>query len=314
MTKQLDPVSVFQTANNAAFHVEVDGVSRLISDILPDGTPVLVAYLAQWANRMVFSICWHDPTIPPPKYSRAASCFALKFREKLIGVTAAHVVKAFLEEKQKIPALTCQLRHLGDFDLEGALIDCDTEIDLATFNLTEAQLVEIRSPAFNCQNIWPPPEPQIGWAGAFAGFAEYLFRPDENFRVNADCLAGGVSQIEVGRSEIRMTYEPQTAKTIGNIPMMMVIRLPREPPISWPRSAASRLSSSPVRRHCKEATQAIRFVPTIVASAGRIRSAVRREIDAYQGIPRGRQLRDTEVTELLDQAGNFVSSRRAGGP
>jgi hypothetical protein len=220
VTKQLDLVSVFQTANNAAFHVEVDGVSRLISDVLPDGTPVLVAYLAQWANRMVFPICWHDPTIPPPKYSRAASCFALKFREKLIGVTAAHVVKGFLEEKQKIPALTCQLRHLGDFDLEGALIDCDTEIDLATFDLTEAQLVEIRSPAFNCQNIWPPPEPQIGWAGAFAGFAEYLFRPDENFRVNADCLAGGVSQIEVGRSEIRMTYEPQTAKTIGNIPMI----------------------------------------------------------------------------------------------
>jgi putative phosphoribosyl transferase len=26
------------------------------------------------------------------------------------------------------------------------------------------------------------------------------------------------------------------------------------------------------------------------------------------------QLRDAEVTEPLDQAGNFVSSRRAGGP
>jgi hypothetical protein len=57
-----------------------------------------------------------------------------------------------------------------------------------------------------------------------------------------------------------------------------------EPPISRPRSAASRLSSSPVRRHCKEATQAIRFVLTIVASAGRIRSAVRRGVDAYQAI------------------------------
>ena len=206
--------------DGAAFRVDVGGVSRLISDFLPDGTPVLVAYLAQWANEMVFPICWHDPAIPPPKYSKAASCFALRFREKIIGVTAAHVIKAYLDEKQNIPTLTCQLRHLVDFDIEDALIDQDAEIDLATFNLTEAQLAEIKSPAFNCQNIWPPPEPQTGCAAGFAGFAEYLFRPDENFRVNADCLAGGASVMQVGKSEIRMTFEPSTDKAIEGVPMI----------------------------------------------------------------------------------------------
>jgi hypothetical protein len=180
----------------------------LSEQVSPEETPPLVAYLAECANRMVFPICWHDPTIPPPKYRKAASCFALKFRERLIGVTAAHVVEAYLTAALHIPALTCQLRNLCDFDLEGALIDRDRKIDLATFDLTEAQLTAIHSPAFNCQNVWPPPEPQIGWAAAFAGFAEYLFHPDESFRVNTDRVAGGASLINgVGKSEIRMTYD-----------------------------------------------------------------------------------------------------------
>lgn len=186
-----------------------------------EGTPPLVIYLSRCANQMVFPICWHDPRIPPPKYRKAASCFALKFPERLIGVTAAHVVQAYRMAGLHIPALTCQLRNLCDFDLEGALIDCDRDIDLATFALTEAQLSEIHSPAFNCQKVWPPPEPQVGWAAAFAGFAEYLFRPDENFRVNTDCVAGGASLIGgVGKSDIRMTYEPSTTKSVEGIPMI----------------------------------------------------------------------------------------------
>jgi hypothetical protein len=60
----------------------------------------------------------------------------------------------------------------------------------------------------------------MGRAAAFAGFAEYLFRPDENFRVNADRLAGGASLIEVGKSEIRMTFEPRTDKAVAGIPMI----------------------------------------------------------------------------------------------
>jgi hypothetical protein len=184
------------------------------------GTPPLLAYLAQRATEMVFPICWHDPTIPYPKYVKVASCFALKFRERLIGVTAAHVVDAYRETRKKIPTLTCQLRNLCDFDLEGALIDYDLRIDLATFALTEAQLATIQSPAFNCQNYWPPPEPRDGNWVSFAGFAECLLRPDEKFRVNTDNLAGGVSSIQVGEREIRMILDPRTVKAVEGIPML----------------------------------------------------------------------------------------------
>jgi hypothetical protein len=187
----------------------------------PEGTPPIVAYLAQCANQMVFPICWHDPTIPSPKYVKAASCFALKFRERLVGVTAAHVVQAYLEARQKIPTLTCQLRNLCDFDLVGALIDHDAEIDLATFDLTEQQLATIRSPAFNCQNYWPPPEPKVGHLAGFAGFAEYLFAPDENFRANIDNLAAGVLLIlGVSEREIRMVLDPRDAKAVEGIPII----------------------------------------------------------------------------------------------
>jgi hypothetical protein len=187
----------------------------------PGGTLPMVTYLAQCANLMVFPICWHDPTVPPPKYCKAASCFALRFPERWIGVTAAHVVEEYLTARLQIPALTCQLRNLCDFDLEGALIDSDKEIDLATFSLTAELVGEIGSPAFDCQNVWPHPEPKVGYPVAFSGFAEYLFRPDENFRVNRDCVAGGVSLIQgVSQREIRLVYEPRDAKAVGDIPMI----------------------------------------------------------------------------------------------
>ncbi len=58
---------------------------------------------------MVIPICWHDPRIPPPKFRKAASCFVLKFSERLIGVTAAHVVEAYLTAALHIPALVALL-------------------------------------------------------------------------------------------------------------------------------------------------------------------------------------------------------------
>jgi len=74
-------------------------------------------------------------------------------------------------------------------------------------------------PAFNCQNHWPPPEPKVGYLAGFAGFAEYLFAPDENFRVNTDNLAGGVPLIQgVSEREIRMVFDPREAKAVEGIP------------------------------------------------------------------------------------------------
>ena len=91
------------------------------------GAPQFIAWLANWANAMVFPICWHDRTLHYPKPVKVASCFALRFPD-LVGVTAAHVVRTYQGELKETPDLTCQLRHLQDFDLDRALVNIDDDL------------------------------------------------------------------------------------------------------------------------------------------------------------------------------------------
>jgi hypothetical protein len=184
------------------------------------GVPQFVAWLANWANAMVFPICWHDRTLRYPKAIKAASCFALKFPGCLVGVTAAHVVRTYQSELKENSYLTCQLRHLRDFDLGRALIDIDDDLDIATFSLTERQLVEIRNHAFDCQHFWPPPALESGKMVSFAGFPEFLFATDENLSVSSRIVCGGVTPIaDLSDNELLMAFDPRKAKGVDGIPL-----------------------------------------------------------------------------------------------
>src|SRR6516165_6786422 len=81
-------------------------------------------------------ICWHDNAKTFPKAIVGASCFVLRFATGLVGVTAAHVVREFQKAKGTTPSLVCQL-HLMSLDLNGALIDIDDGLDIATFAISE---------------------------------------------------------------------------------------------------------------------------------------------------------------------------------
>ncbi len=129
---------------------------------------------------------WHDVAVPWPKKLRGGTCFILRFRSGPVLVTANHVIKAFEQDKNRGSKVEMLLRGIL-FDVESAAIDRDEELDLATFKITEQQIVESEAIAVDCQGAWPPPRPARGNALSFAGYPEVLKAsyPHDRLQFNA---------------------------------------------------------------------------------------------------------------------------------
>jgi hypothetical protein len=123
------------------------------------------------------SVCvplyWHDRSLRFPKPVTGASCFVLRFVQQLVVVTAAHVFRTYEKCLRQNPRLICQLRLLP-YDLRGALVDIDDDLDIATFRLSDAELNQIRGIAVDCRSKWPPPKPECGRTLSLAGFPEII--------------------------------------------------------------------------------------------------------------------------------------------
>ena len=74
------------------------------------------AYTLKLARPLFWHIGARNNGIPS-----GASAFILQFEDRYIGVTADHVVNAFLEDKAKGARMICQLGTSG-IDLEASLI------------------------------------------------------------------------------------------------------------------------------------------------------------------------------------------------
>ncbi len=183
-------------------------------------TPGLLDEWAKFALRMAIPMCLHDRELPFPKDIVTASCFVIKFRDSIVGVTADHVVDEYLDALRETSTLTCQLRNLVDFNLESANIKRDATLDIATFALTETELAAVPSAAFDCQDVWPPPTQDIGVTVIVAGYLNALFQTDEYLKVLASIAYGSVKPIEdVLERELLMIYDPATARGVDGIPM-----------------------------------------------------------------------------------------------
>jgi hypothetical protein len=100
----------------------------------------------------------------------------LRFDTGLVGITADHVINAF-EQAQRRASETVAMLRTTRLDLSRALLDRDSDLDLATFRVTEEQAAESRARVLDCRGTWPLPMPRLGAAITFAGFPE-VFRQE----------------------------------------------------------------------------------------------------------------------------------------
>ena len=114
---------------------------------------------------------WTDARAPWPKRLHGATCFILRFDGGLVGITADHVIKVFEQAERRASGKVAMLRT-ARLDLTRVLIDRDSDLDLATFQVTEEQAAESHARVLDCRGAWPLPMPCRGAAITFAGFPE----------------------------------------------------------------------------------------------------------------------------------------------
>lgn len=153
-------------------------------------------------------LVWHDVRKPWPKRLVGGTCFILRFRTGLVGVTAAHVIKAFEDARKQAAKIECLLRTVP-FDITGAKIAQDDTLDIVTFRVTEDQLIGSEAAAIDCTLNWPPPTPDKGRELSVAGYPneiqmEFSYsRREFKFYVN-------LTRVEdINEREIVTIYDPQ---------------------------------------------------------------------------------------------------------
>jgi hypothetical protein len=163
--------------------------------------------LADLTMRVARPLVWHDIGEPWPKYLLGGSCFILRFEAGLIGVTAAHVIGAFEEATRRNSDVACLLRTVP-IDPVTTLIDRDESLDIATFRVTEDELVESKGIAVDCRSQWPPPTPDRGAVLSFGGFPELLTKPSTGFRTEFRAYVSQTCVEDVTDNYIITTFEP----------------------------------------------------------------------------------------------------------
>jgi hypothetical protein len=161
-------------------------------------------------------IFWHDGCAPAPKPLRGGCCFVLRFRNKLVGITADHVVQAYRREKARLPTLVGQLWNIA-FDLSERIIDHDTALDIATFDVSEWELSQIGGNEFDCRGSWPPPNPQVGNIISIAGFPELERQFYANRAANFSSYVGMTVIDDINDREILTTYDPNRDHDLSGV-------------------------------------------------------------------------------------------------
>jgi hypothetical protein len=96
-----------------------------------DLPPEFLEEISTFTLRVCTPIYGHDRRQPFPKDE-----------ERVVGITADHVLDAYYAARRQTPTLVCQVR-LAELDLDAALIDRDQRLDLATFSVSEIEVSTI---------------------------------------------------------------------------------------------------------------------------------------------------------------------------
>ncbi len=138
------------------------------------------------------------------------SAFFLDAGEGPIGVTAAHVVAGWRQDREARSAGPCRLggRNSIIIDIEERLIDEHKDIDVATFNISAREVASLGKTVFaGSQKAWPPGPPQHERGlliGGYPGKGTKLLRPNE---VSFGAAPGGLIAHSISELDISCMFE-----------------------------------------------------------------------------------------------------------
>jgi hypothetical protein len=113
-------------------------------------------------------IYWFDRRCKDGRILNNGTVTFVQTPERLLGVTAAHVLNAYMAEAKKMD-LRVQIWDAEIGDLNDRIIDISDKYDLATFCLDDGVMTSLGKESQPLAN-WPPQPPQEGRGIMLAGF------------------------------------------------------------------------------------------------------------------------------------------------
>ena len=126
--------------------------------------------------------------------------------ERLLGVTAAHVLNAYLADSGRA-SVRLQIADASVDDLRSRIIDISEKLDLATFEVDEKLLQETGKRIIPLSN-WPPTMPQEGRGIMLAGYPA-IERQTGNNSVNFGLFTALVTARTITDVQITWLVEPK---------------------------------------------------------------------------------------------------------
>lgn len=123
------------------------------------------------------------------------------------AVTAEHVYEDYLKSKKIDPFLRCQIGNVT-FVPEDRLIDCNKELDIATFSIDEKEIkadgkvIHAVNP-----NNWPPKPPDVGKGIFFAGYPKKYRKNKITQKIEFGTYVGVLTATSVSERHIVCQYD-----------------------------------------------------------------------------------------------------------
>ena len=160
------------------------------------------------SRRHVAPLYWSTNSYDANTVKNNGSCFAVEIGATRFGVTAHHVIDKFLRIRDLDPSTRLMVRNTDISDWEDRFIDSDAGLDVATFHLTEAEILNSEIQMFrHAAEKWPPPPPQEDQGVFLMGYPGEGRRVLNKKSVEFSGVSHGVVLTSIGPEELEMRLD-----------------------------------------------------------------------------------------------------------
>lgn len=156
-------------------------------------------------------LCGDQPAIMGQPFIRGGTVTFLKTSKRVFGVTNQHVVEAFRQIRRSRPNFHCQLDSLA-FDFEQRLIDQNKRLDLATLDVSEAELHQIGAVPYY-PSSWPVEPPIVGELTTIVGYPGQLRYADSPEQLCVPHIGLNIPITSISDTDISFHFEREYWQT-----------------------------------------------------------------------------------------------------
>lgn len=125
------------------------------------------------ARKYAAPIWWGTNLYDASSVLHNATCFLVDTGSRCFGVTANHVITEFKLQREQTNPLHLMIRNVDITDWDTRVIDTDTRLDIATFEVSKEEQSAIGTAVSTSQDMrWPPARGEVGKGAVLVGYPE----------------------------------------------------------------------------------------------------------------------------------------------